>query len=69
MSEYPKPVRERQGCKVGWYIYDKKSDAAKAAKKAKAEASRMSAQGYDFGFSTPGEIRELKSGEFEVVIP
>jgi len=66
---YPKPDDMRSGCKVGWYIYKDQKIAKAAAKIAKAEADRMSARGYDFGFQVPGAIRKTKEGMFEVVVP
>lgn len=66
---YPKPVRERQGCKVGWYTYDNQADADTAAKIAKKQAQRMLRQGFDFGYCMPGEIRRTEDGMFEVTTP
>lgn len=62
-------VRERQGCKVGWAVYDNEAEANERAAKERAQAQRMWTQGYDFGYCLPGEIRKLDPGpspEWEV---
>jgi len=69
MGNYPKPVRERGGCKVSWMIYADKTDAEKAAAVAKREAQRLSGLGYDFGYQSPGWITKTSDGLFEVCIP
>jgi hypothetical protein len=66
---YPKPVSTRSGCKVGWYTYDNRADAETASAAAKARASEMRGFGYDFGYSSPGEITERADGTFVVTVP
>lgn len=63
-NKYPKPDAIRCGCKVSWNYYRDKSDAKRAAVIAKTEAARLAAEGYDFGFQCPGEIRKIDAGEF-----
>ena len=66
---YPKEQDCRVGCKVSWYIYDKKKDAEAASKAAKNNAILYARMGYDFGFQSPGSIDKLKDGRYEVCIP
>jgi len=65
---YPTPVKMRSGAKVGWLYYRTKEEAVKASYRAKSRAKLLAAQGYDFGYLTPGTIRET-DGLWEVVIP
>lgn len=69
MSAYPSPVRTSSGCKVAWYTYATRAEAETAAKVARVEASRKAAFGYDFGYSSPGDIRTNPDGTFTVTIP
>lgn len=66
---YPIAKHEESGCKVGWLTYDKEEDAKTASKAARYNAEILAAQGYDFGYQAPGEIRRTSAGEFVVVIP
>jgi hypothetical protein len=71
---YPKPVKTRIGVKVRWYYYEEMEDAQKAAKVAKAEAPVREAQGYDFGYQSPGSITLVQgaseyAGLYEVCLP
>jgi hypothetical protein len=66
---YPAEQRARSGCKVGWLIYDKRSDAELAAKAAEHNGRIKEQLGYDFGYCSPGNIRVLENGQFEVTIP
>lgn len=68
-KEYPTPVRTRSGNKVGWYYYDKRIDAERCSKAAEYNADIFARAGYDFGYCTPGSIRVLSGGQFEVCIP
>lgn len=51
-------IRQDSGCKVGWVTYDDKAEAEAAAVKAREEAVAMAARGYDFGYQSPGEVRQ-----------
>lgn len=66
---YPKEQDFTVGCKVSWYIYDKKEDAEAASKAARNNAIIYAHMGYDFGFQSPGSITKLKDGRYEVCIP
>lgn len=68
-SSYPTPVRTSSGCKVGWYTYATRADADTASAVARAEARRKAEVGYDFGYSSPGDIRPNADGTFTVTIP
>lgn len=65
---YPPGYKYRGGCKVAWLTYPTRELAEEAAKVAKEEAKYRAAQGYDFGYQSPGSIREV-NGEFEVTVP
>ena len=65
----PKPLYSRSGCKVGWYFYSTRADAEAAVAAAVERAVRMVADGYDFGYSVPGEITEVADGTWRVTIP
>ena len=45
------------GCKVGWEIYDNEEEARSRVPAVVAEAERRAEQGYDFGYSCPGDVR------------
>lgn len=47
------------GCKVGWEIYDNEAEALEAAERAKVDAERKWAQGYDFGYQVPGAVKHV----------
>lgn len=65
---YPPTEKERGGNKVGWRVYPTRELAEEAAKVAKQEAEYKAGLGFDFGYQSPGSIREV-NGEFEVVVP
>jgi hypothetical protein len=73
MMGYPNPIKLRVGCKVSWYYYRTKKEANKASHRAETRAKIKEAQGYDWGYQTPGNVRLCEAGEFaglwEVVIP
>jgi hypothetical protein len=56
MSEYPTPIREDSGCKVGWLTYDNQADAEKASQIAVEWGRKRAARGYDFGYESPGQV-------------
>lgn len=73
---YPKPQNTRIGIKVRWYYYKDKADAEKAAEVARREAPVREAQGYDFGYQSPGSIHKFDAdqggeyaGLYEVTLP
>lgn len=70
---YSKAVTQRSGAKVGWLYYRTEAEAERASRLAEKEASRKAAQGYDFGFLSPGSIHHCDKGEYaglwQVVIP
>lgn len=49
----------KAGCKVGWEFYSTYDEALEASKKAKKEAARKFALGFDFGYQVPGAISKL----------
>ena len=80
LQEYPTHQHVRSGCKVSWLYYAKEEDARKAAAAAKANAKILAAQGFDFGYQSPGYIDKLAddlsikewseyAGMYEVCIP
>lgn len=69
MFEYPKHLHHRSGIKVCWRVYDKREDAEAAAKVAQEEAAYQERRGYDFGFNSPGRIKAVTNGHFEVCCP
>lgn len=62
-------LHSRQGCKVGWEWYPTKAEARKRSVEARGEASKLAAQGYDFGYCVPGMIRPEADGTFCVTVP
>lgn len=77
-DKYPAPLAERHGNKVSWYYYSDELTAKLAAGRARREARELAAQGYDFGYLAPGDVRAPNSPRhqckeflhlFEVVIP
>lgn len=75
-KQYPKYQDSRSGIKVSWYFYESREDAEKASKAARHNAIRLEQQGYDWGYQSPGQIKEIKPGGwygdktgFEVTIP
>lgn len=67
--DYPKPLRHRFGCKVGWRTYANLEDAGKASKVAREEARKVAAMGYDFGYLSCGVISQNEDGTYDVVCP
>jgi hypothetical protein len=66
---YPMTDDVESGCKVGWRIYAKRSDARKCATAAQHNARIAASLGYDFGYCSPGSIDETEDGRFRVCIP
>lgn len=64
-----KPIDVRSGCKVSWAIYEREEDARAKSKFAIREAELCEELGYDFGYMTPGDVRQLSNGHWEVVLP
>ena len=64
----PKSTRSRIGAKVCWHVYATLPEAKAAAEIARQNAEIDAAAGYDFGFMTPGSIREVDDG-YEVCCP
>lgn len=62
-------IKRDSGCKVGWLTFDNEAEARECAARAKVEARQMEARGYDWGFQTPGEVRENRPGEWTVTTP
>lgn len=63
-------IRPESGCKVGWETYDNLDEAKARAEWAVIEGRARWAQGYDFGYQSPGEIRpNADETEFTVTIP
>lgn len=56
VRELPQPVKYRSGCKVGWEGYATLADAQAVVEHVREQAVRRAAQGYDFGWLTPGDI-------------
>lgn len=61
-------VRQRSGCKVGWYYYADEATAQRAAKIARHNAAIDAGQGYDFGYCSPGSVRKMQDGTYEVCV-
>jgi hypothetical protein len=59
MTEYPTPIRESSGCKVGWLTYDNQADAEEASRIALEQRGIRASMGYDFGYQSPGAIEHL----------
>lgn len=68
-ATYPKPLRREVGCKVSWYTYATKEEAERVSKIAEKDAAEQRAEGFDFGYLWPGDIRKEDDGTFTVVIP
>jgi hypothetical protein len=78
---YPEPVEKRIGIKVSWYYFTEREQAETCAKAARHNAGIQASLGYDFGYNSPGYIRQLtkdtdygegrilKATLFEVCIP
>lgn len=59
MAEYPTPIRQSSGCKVGWLTYDNQADAEEASRIALEQRGIRAGMGYDFGYQSPGAIEHL----------
>lgn len=68
-ATYPQPLRREVGCKVSWYTYATEEEAEAVSKIAQKEAGELRAEGFDFGYLWPGDIRKEEDGTFTVVIP
>ena len=68
-ATYPKPLRHEVGCKVSWYTYATEEEAKRVSKIAEQDAAELRAEGFDFGYLRPGDIRKEDDGTFTVVIP
>ena len=68
-ATYPKSISAKYGCKVSWRTYETRAEAELCALAARHNARLDEALGYDFGFSTPGEIQETEDGLFRVTTP
>lgn len=61
-------IAMRSGFKVAWLLYDSEENAKACSPVAYRQAIEYAQMGYDFGYQSPGAIREVKDG-WEVVIP
>ena len=68
-ATYPKPIRTEYGCKVSWYSYRTKDEAQFVAEVAHAQGQWLEDAGFDFGYMTPGELKQEDNGLWTVVIP
>lgn len=59
----PKAVKVRVGCKVAWYDYRDYDDALQAQKYARHMAQRWLAEGYDYGWLIPGEMKAREDAD------
>jgi len=64
----PEPLRTRSGCKVAWKYYGTLQEAEEAAVLARHNALIDIRLGYDFGYQSPGMIRKMDDGTFEVCV-
>lgn len=69
-SEYPSEglIATRSGFKVAWLLYDSEATAMACSPIAYKQGLIRAAQGYDFGYQSPGFVRQVEDG-WEVVIP
>ena len=68
-ATYPKPVRTEYGCKVSWYSYRTRDEAQFVAELAHEQGQWLEEAGFDFGYMTPGELKQEDNGLWTVVIP
>jgi hypothetical protein len=61
-QQYPKPAASRGGCKVSWNYYRTREEAETCSKAAQHNADIAWREGYDFGYCSPGSIREMPAG-------
>ena len=59
LKENPEPLYSQSGCKVGWNYYATQEEAEVASKQATRAGENAAAQGYDFGYCSPGSIEEV----------
>lgn len=57
----PDGISREGGCKVGWQYYASEAEALAAKPFAMALADQMEAQGYDFGYQSPGWIERIEA--------
>jgi hypothetical protein len=55
----------RVGIKVQWHYYKDKVVAEAAGKIARHNAEIDAAQGYDFGYQSPGSVRLIDEGQYK----
>lgn len=53
-------IRRDSGNKVGWTTYDNEAEAREAAAKARAQGIEMAGRGYDFGYTFPGVVDQIR---------
>jgi len=58
METYPVAVKQRSGNKVGWIYYESEEQALIASAMAFKNAQIMMAQGYEFGYCSPGSVEK-----------
>lgn len=70
---YPPPVQTQVGCKVEWGFYADEATARACADAARSNAAILAAEGYDWGYQTPGAVTQIAEGElaglWRVTIP
>lgn len=72
---YPKPVETRVGIKVEWAFYSDEATARVCAEAARSNAAILAADGYDWGYQSPGTVTQIAeeagelAGLWRVVIP
>jgi hypothetical protein len=69
LSPMPTVISRRTGCKVSWYSFATKEEAAIASEHAKLQAEYYGYLGYDYGYYSGGEILKTEQGTWEVVFP
>ena len=65
----PVSVRSRTGNKVSWFYYATLEQAQIASQWAAAQAEWYWQLGFDYGYCSPGSIRETDDQLFEVCFP
>ena len=72
-EQYPTPDDMRSGIKVKWYYYKDETAARWCAKIGRARSYDYEAEGYDFGYQSPGSCHLVKKGPYtglwEVCLP
>lgn len=69
LLKYPEPAEDKSGCKVCWRYYKTEAEAKECSKVAIHNAKIDSYHGYDYGYCSPGSIKETDDGLFEVCCP